>query len=87
MKPLRKLAVIRDNDETKCPFGLSVSHACRTLGDSADKMQPVDEDASDKENQAIADMMRYDQSNDMTGSAAAQEAPQEEAITDAQTTA
>jgi hypothetical protein len=50
-------------------------------------MQDIYQGKADKENQAIADMMRYDQSNDMTAGAAAQEAPQEEAITDAQTTA
>jgi len=50
-------------------------------------MQDIYQGKMDKENQAIADMMRYDQTNALTPSTAAADAPQEEAITDAQTTA
>lgn len=50
-------------------------------------MQDIYQGYADKENQAIADSMRYDQSPDMTSSAAAAESPQEESIQDASTPA
>jgi hypothetical protein len=50
-------------------------------------MQDIYQGYSNKENQAIADMMRHEQNPDMTASGAATEAPQEEAIQDASTPA
>ncbi len=44
-----KLAVIRDNDNTPCPFGLSVILGCRTAGDAIDEMQLIDQDADDNQ--------------------------------------
>ena len=49
-------------------------------------MQDIYQGYADKENQAIADMMRYDQTSALTPDAAAQEAPQEETLTNAQQT-
>lgn len=48
-------------------------------------MQDIYQGKADKENQAIADMMRYDNAGALTTGAAASEAPQEEAIQDAPT--
>ena len=48
-------------------------------------MQDIYQGKADKENQAIADMMRYDNAGALTPSVAAPEAPQEEAIQDAPT--
>jgi len=50
-------------------------------------MQDIYQGKADKENQAIADMMRYDQSGAITPESAATEAPQEEAMSDASGTA
>jgi hypothetical protein len=50
-------------------------------------MQDIYQGYADKENQAIADMMRYDNANAMSAESSAGEAPQEGAIQDAQTTA
>ncbi len=48
-----KLAVIRTDDDSPCPFGLDISQSCRTAGDSIDEMQLIDQDADD--NQSIID--------------------------------
>jgi hypothetical protein len=50
-------------------------------------MQDIYQGYANKENQAIADMMRYDQTNAVSAEGAAAEAPQEETIQNAQTTA
>lgn len=52
-----KLAVIRENDTTPCPFGLNISFACNTVGELIYKMAPLDilgEDLSDEEKKQIA---------------------------------
>jgi hypothetical protein len=49
---MRKLAMIRKNDEDGCPFGLSIPHACQSAGDSVNKLAPLDSlgpDASEEE--------------------------------------
>ncbi len=48
-----KLAVIRSDEDEKCPFGLPINSSCRIAGDSVDEMQPIDQDADD--NQPIID--------------------------------
>jgi len=48
-------------------------------------MQDIYQGYANKENQAIADMMRYDQTNSVTPESAAAEAPQDGAIQNAQT--
>lgn len=51
-KKIVKLAVIRDNENTKCPFGLSVLDACEQVGDLIDKLAPLNtlgDDVSDQE--------------------------------------
>jgi hypothetical protein len=48
-------------------------------------MQDIYQGYENKENQAIADMMRYDNSQGMTAETAATEAPQEDTIQNAQT--
>jgi hypothetical protein len=35
--------MLRDNGELKCPFGLSISFACRNAGESVDKMANIEE--------------------------------------------
>ncbi len=54
-KKLVKLAVIRSNDNTSCPFGLSIPFACSTVGDLITRMAPMDvlEDMSEKEKALI----------------------------------
>lgn len=47
-------------------------------------MQDIYQGYADKENQAIADMMRYDQTHSLTDQSAAAESPQDGAIQDAQ---
>lgn len=42
-----KLAVIRDNNDSPCPFGLSINQACHIAGDAVDDMEAIDEDADD----------------------------------------
>jgi hypothetical protein len=48
-------------------------------------MQDIYQGYENKENQAIADMMRYDNSQGMTAETAATEAPQEDTLQNAQT--
>lgn len=35
-----KLAVIRNNSDIPCPFGLNIPNACKTVGDLIEKMAP-----------------------------------------------
>jgi hypothetical protein len=49
-RKIRKLAVIRNNIDDVCPFGLRIPFACKAAGEVIKKMAPVDllgEDASD----------------------------------------
>ena len=39
---MRKLAMIRKDDEDGCPFGLGIPHACQTVGELVDRMAPLD---------------------------------------------
>lgn len=48
MKKLRKLAVIRDNEDSPCPFGLPIVQACFTAGDSVDDMEIVTDTQAEK---------------------------------------
>ena len=41
-KKVVKLAVIRTDDEEKCPFGLPIPEACHMAGNAVDRMAPVD---------------------------------------------
>ncbi len=54
-KKIKKLAVIRSNDEDSCPFGLPIPHGCRMAGDLITHMAPLDilEDMSDEEKSEI----------------------------------
>jgi hypothetical protein len=51
-----KLSVIRNNEDAKCPFGLSIASACHTAGDAMDEMQEIDPDA-DNNNDIVAHNM------------------------------
>jgi len=57
MKKIRKLAIIRDNENSPCPFGLPITVACHSVGNAVDKMQVLNFDAPDSqiklENQKI----------------------------------
>lgn len=51
-----KLAVLRENDENSCPFGLSIPEGCAKAGDLITKMAPLSilgEDAEEDEIEAI----------------------------------
>jgi len=50
---IRKLAVIRENDDIRCPFLLPISQGCRSVGNAIDKMQAVNDDMSDEEQEKI----------------------------------
>ena len=53
---MRRLAMIRKNNEDGCPFGLSIPHACQTAGSLVDKMAPLDslgDDISKEDEKAI----------------------------------
>lgn len=54
-KKVIKLAVIRTNEETPCPFGLSIPFGCKSAGKYIDKMASLDSlDDDDKERIAKA---------------------------------
>lgn len=40
-KKIVKLAVIRDNEDTPCPFGLPIAQACSTIGEYIERMAPL----------------------------------------------
>jgi hypothetical protein len=51
-----KLAVIRKNDDTPCPFGLSIPFACNNAGKVIERMAPLDilgPEASDEDKQTL----------------------------------
>lgn len=53
----RKLAVIRKNDDTPCPFGMQVPWACKNAGQIIERMAPLDvlgPEASDDEQRVLA---------------------------------
>lgn len=41
-KKIVKLAVLRDNIENPCPFGLNIPESCSLVGDFIDKLVPLD---------------------------------------------
>ena len=56
---IKKLAIIRDNKDEKCPFSLSIPFACKNAGSLVEKMAPIsmvgeDADKEDIENLAKA---------------------------------
>ncbi len=53
MKSRIKLAIIRDNDETICPFGLYIADGCRSAGEAIDKMQPLSDEMSDRQKRQV----------------------------------
>lgn len=56
-KTIVRLAVLRDDNDNPCPFGLPISHACKTAGRLVDKMAPLailGKDVSDWEKDIIA---------------------------------
>lgn len=55
-KKIVKLAVIRSDGDTPCPFGLSIPFACKSAGELIKNMAPVDvmEDMSEEEKASIA---------------------------------
>lgn len=54
-KTLKKLAIIRSNDDLRCPFGLNISQDCKTVGELIHKMQPIPESASNETRTQIAE--------------------------------
>lgn len=38
---MKKLALIRNDQETPCPFGLRISSDCKTAGHSVEQMEPL----------------------------------------------
>lgn len=56
-KKIIKLAVIRDNDNEPCPFGLSIPGACKSVGKFIQNMAPLDAmgpDSTSEERKQIA---------------------------------
>ena len=55
-KKIKKLAVIRSNEEHSCPFGLSIPYGCKCVGELIVHMAPLEilEDMSDEEKAEIA---------------------------------
>ena len=43
-KKIIRLAIIRSDDELRCPFGLSIPQACHSVGDAILKMAPMPDD-------------------------------------------
>lgn len=48
-KKLVKLAIIRENDEKPCPFGLFIPDGCLMAGCLVDNMTPIEADADNKQ--------------------------------------
>jgi len=46
-KKIRKLAVIRSDNDQKCPYGLPISSACQNVGEVIYRMAPIDVLGSD----------------------------------------
>lgn len=51
MTKIKKLAIIRDNDDVLCPFGLNINADCRVAGDAIDQMTVVPEQDADNQKQ------------------------------------
>ncbi len=54
---IKKLAVIRNNEESPCPFGLSIPNMCQNAGQLVDKLVPLDtlgDDATKEELKELA---------------------------------
>ena len=66
MKKIIKLAVIRENEENGCPFGLCIPDACKTVGSLIDQMVPISADMDDAEKETITQannrILMFDQS-------------------------
>lgn len=56
MSKIVKLAVIRDNENAKCPFGLPVPFGCKYAGNVVERMAPTSilKEASEQDEQKIA---------------------------------
>jgi hypothetical protein len=55
---MKKLAVIRTNTETKCPFGLPIPFGCKHAGNAIERMAPLKvlgNDASEEESKKLID--------------------------------
>lgn len=50
---MRKLALIRDNSEPKCPFGLNVPGGCKTAGNVVERMMPSEEETDIQNNERL----------------------------------
>lgn len=56
-KGVKKLAVIRENSDVRCPFGLSIPKACHVAGEYVDKMAPLEDlpmETTEEEKQLVA---------------------------------
>lgn len=56
-KKIVRLAVIRANDNRKCPFQLDIVSACKNAGDAVAKMAPIEvlgDEATEEEKQKVA---------------------------------
>lgn len=61
-KKIVKLSVIRDNEESPCPFGLEIPCGCKTVGETITKMAPFDilgEESSEEEKKEIVKANNY----------------------------
>lgn len=61
-KKIRKLAVIRSESSDGCPFGLPISHACKSVGELIYRMAPLDimgPETTDEEKMEIAEANKH----------------------------
>ena len=55
MKKIVKLAIIRENEESGCPFGLNISDACKNVGKLIDQMIPLETITEEDEKEITAE--------------------------------
>jgi hypothetical protein len=54
---MKKLATIRDNENSPCPFGLSILFSCKNAGECVNKMAPIEllgKEADEEEKEILA---------------------------------
>jgi len=55
---MRKLAVVRNNEEAKCPFGLNIPSACKCAGKHVEDLAPLKLAETDEEQEKIKNANR-----------------------------
>lgn len=55
---MKKKCFLRSNDDEGCPFGLPIPEACKCVGESIDRLCPLESVKEDEEKEAIGKMNR-----------------------------